>query len=249
MPEYYRSQAAQRHSGAVRNGETAPTSKRRRVESEPEAQCGHPAAVAAENSSDDEWMPNVWDLLKYNRGRPKKTSKRQAPVRRRQAGKTAESSSDDEYDHHHRSSGCCAPQVLGEFCGGAVRQYLCGKCGKEWWSRTPVEDAMCPVCLRGHWCGKCTMDRLMRQQPQRLQRAIDAGEVAAAIHHHQTESSSDDEYDHHHRSCGCCAPQVLEEVRVRRYLCRRCGEMWWSASRPWCRNCALSFYAMLPKEV
>ena len=124
-----------------------------------------------------------------------------------------------------------------------------GKCGKEWWSRTPVEDAMCPVCLRGHWCGKCTMDRLMRQQPQRLQRAIDAGEVAAAIHHHQTESSSDDEYDHHHRSCGCCAPQVLEEVRVRRYLCRRCGEMWWSASRPWCRNCALSFYAMLPKEV
>ena len=87
-------QAAQRHSGAVRNGETAPTSKRRRVESEPEAQCGHPAAVAAENSSDDEWMPNVWDLLGYNRGRPKKTSKRQAPVRRRQAGKTAESSSD-----------------------------------------------------------------------------------------------------------------------------------------------------------
>ena len=165
--------------------------------------------------------------------------------------------------NHHRSGGCRAPQVLEVLCRGAVRKYLCGKCGKDWWSRAAVKDAVCLVCQQGHWCSNCKMALFCEQR----QRAIHAkkAEVAAAIHHHQTGElqATDEELEaarHHHRSCGCCALQVFEVEEAcdgavrRRYLCGRCGKLWWSGRcprkdavcqvcqrGPWCWDCKLSF--------
>ena len=72
--------------------------------------------------------------------------------------------------NHHHSGACCAAQELEDVWGGAVCRCVCGKCGKDWWSRAPLKDAMCPGCHRGFWCWNCKLALYARRVcEQRLQ--------------------------------------------------------------------------------